>query len=202
MKTEKRKKLRKKKIKEFEKAHPNPMGRPPEYDPKYCQMVIEHMAQGGTFETFAGELRHSKQTLYNWMNVYPEFMDAKKIGESLSLQYYLKIGQGQALGQLRRVISEEVVRDTDGSIVFDKDGNPTFNRKYDYSGGGQASWIFMMKNIHKWRDRTDVNLAGQLPDFDGKPAAPITFDFTNMTRADALARMSELMKKGASPEKK
>ncbi len=178
------------------------MGRPSEYDPKYCDMLIDHMKQGGTFESFAAKLRHSKQTLYNWTSVYPDFLDAKKIGEGMSLDFFLNMGKLMATGQLRRVKSEKPVI-LEGKVQFDKDGNVVMEREYEYSTGGQSTWIFMMKNIHRWKDRTDVNVAGQLPDTPGGSAPPpVTFDFSGMSKEQLEIRMNELMIKAMSPEKK
>lgn len=55
-----------------------PAGRPPKYDPKYCEDLIEHMKEGYSYESFAAIVETHKQTLYNWEKKYPEFLDAKK----------------------------------------------------------------------------------------------------------------------------
>jgi hypothetical protein len=59
------------------------------YDVKYCEMLINHMAQGLSVEAFAGKIRVSKQTVYNWMKMYEEFREAKAIGDAC-VQYYLE----------------------------------------------------------------------------------------------------------------
>lgn len=58
----------------------NPVGRPTAYKPEYCQMLIEHMKQGFTFDSFAGRLMVAISTLYVWEAAYPEFLEAKKVG--------------------------------------------------------------------------------------------------------------------------
>ena len=50
------------------------------YRPEYCDMLIEEMASGFTFDSFASDIGVSKQTLYNWCLIYPEFKEAKDIG--------------------------------------------------------------------------------------------------------------------------
>lgn len=57
-----------------------PAGRPTKYRPEYCQMLIEHMATGKSYETFVTKLDYSVSvaTLYNWENKFPEFLEAKK----------------------------------------------------------------------------------------------------------------------------
>jgi DNA-binding XRE family transcriptional regulator len=54
-------------------------GRPTLYDPSYCQIAIDFMAQGYSQTALAGHLSISKDTLYEWMKVHPEFSDAIKI---------------------------------------------------------------------------------------------------------------------------
>jgi hypothetical protein len=65
-------------------------GRPPEYDPAYCDRVDEYIAQCKTTRTedgvllvdlpklegFAKFLGHSRQSLNNWAEQHPEFLDA------------------------------------------------------------------------------------------------------------------------------
>lgn len=53
-----------------------PVGRPSEYDPAYCEKVVEWGAQGWSFAEMAAELGIAKQTLYNWRELHTEFMDA------------------------------------------------------------------------------------------------------------------------------
>lgn len=59
------------------------MGRPPLYKPEYCQLLIEHMSSGLSFESFAGVVRACRATIYGWCDTYPDFLDAKKQGFAL-----------------------------------------------------------------------------------------------------------------------
>jgi hypothetical protein len=63
-------------------------GRPVEYDSSYCERLIDHMEQGLSFESFAGILGCCKQSLYNWAERFPEFLDAKNIGTEKSRLFY------------------------------------------------------------------------------------------------------------------
>ena len=53
-----------------------PAGRPSSYDPGYCDAVVEFGREGLSLTGFAVKLGVSKQTVYNWMDEHPEFMDA------------------------------------------------------------------------------------------------------------------------------
>lgn len=55
-----------------------PAGRPTTYDPKYCDEIVDFMAQGYSVTGFAGHIGVSRQTIYNWADQNPEFFDALK----------------------------------------------------------------------------------------------------------------------------
>jgi hypothetical protein len=53
-----------------------PVGRPSEYKPEYCDLVIERMGQGYSLTAFAGSIRVSKDAVYEWIKAHGEFADA------------------------------------------------------------------------------------------------------------------------------
>lgn len=58
-------------------AHLKPgVGRPSEYDPIYCEQVIEIMSRGLSLTAFAGSIRKSRDTVYQWITAHREFADA------------------------------------------------------------------------------------------------------------------------------
>ena len=67
-------------------------GRPNEFKDEYCQMVIDHMAEGLSFESFAAVVKCCKQTLYNWAKDFPQFLDAKNKGFEESRLFWEKMG--------------------------------------------------------------------------------------------------------------
>jgi hypothetical protein len=109
------------------------MGRPTKYKTDYCQMLIDHMADGLSFEAFGGLVGVSKQTLYDWEEKHEDFLDAKKLGESKARLYWEKVG--------RDGLYHEAFKDQDGMTV-----NRSINA---------TIWIFNMKNRFKWRDRIE-----------------------------------------------
>lgn len=78
----------------------NPVGRPTIYKPEYCQMLIEHMAQGGSFEGFAGTIRVSSEVLYDWIERHQEFLQAKKDGFAASRVFWEQTMADQARGKI------------------------------------------------------------------------------------------------------
>ena len=76
------------------------VGRPTLYDPDYCDQLLEHMAQGYSFESFAGKIGTHRDTLYDWCDRHEEFLDARKTGQAVALYFYEKIGIAGTLGKL------------------------------------------------------------------------------------------------------
>lgn len=80
-------------------AHPG--GRPTAYKPEYCEQLINHMANGLSFESFAGLLGVSNKTLYNWTKLSEEFLQAKEIGFEKSRLFWEKLGVAGAAGRVQ-----------------------------------------------------------------------------------------------------
>lgn len=114
---------------------PEKVGRPTKYDPKYCEMLIEHMKQGFSFESFAGLIEVSRAVLYDWEKAHSEFLDAKKLGAEQNLLYWERQGQ--------EGLWEQTEYNEKGRPVAKKTLNSTV-------------WIFNMKNRHRWKDRHEV----------------------------------------------
>lgn len=109
-------------------------GRPSKYKPEYCEMLIAHMSDGYSFESFAATIGVNRDTLYEWTTRHVEFSDAKKTGRDASLYYWEKVGKDG--------LYNEVIKDGDGMTVT-RSINATV-------------WIFNMKNKHGWRDKQEV----------------------------------------------
>lgn len=57
-------------------------GRPTAYNPDFCQIAIDFLAQGYSRTALAGHLGVTRQTVYNWSKDHPEFFDALSLGEA------------------------------------------------------------------------------------------------------------------------
>lgn len=57
------------------------------YDPKFCQMLIDHMSQGKSFESFGAKANAGYRTLYDWVEKHPDFREAKQIAEMKALDF-------------------------------------------------------------------------------------------------------------------
>lgn len=110
-------------------------GRPSLYESEYATMLVDHMAEGLSFESFGGRISVSRATLYTWLDLHPDFLDAKSIGESKSREWWERKGQE---GLFAETIRE---KGPDGTTT-------TVTRSINAS-----IWVFSMKNRFKWRDK-------------------------------------------------
>ncbi len=64
-------------------------GRPTEYRPEYCELLVDWMKQGNSFPTFGTSLTPpvSDSVLYDWVHRYPDFLEAKKLGKVFEMQF-------------------------------------------------------------------------------------------------------------------
>lgn len=69
------------------------MARPTEYKQEYCEQVIEYGKQGKSLAWIAAELDVVKQTLFNWCDVHPEFLDALTRAKQESQRWWEDAGQ-------------------------------------------------------------------------------------------------------------
>lgn len=70
-----------------------PAGRPSDYDPKYCQLIIEMGKSGCSVAEMASACDVAKQTLLNWTNSHPEFMDAFTRAKSEAQSWWERQGR-------------------------------------------------------------------------------------------------------------
>lgn len=108
------------------------VGRPTLYEETLCDKLMGHMAEGLSFESFAGTIGVSRDSLYEWAKVHPEFSDAKKVGTELGRLFWEKLGRDHILSE---------------------------SESYGNNQGGKskslnsAVYIFNMKNRFGWRDK-------------------------------------------------
>ena len=76
----------------------NPIGRPSKYNDTYPNMLFEHMEGGLSYESFAGLIGVSKQTIYDWEKVHPDFLDAKQRGVTASLLAWEMLARDHMFG--------------------------------------------------------------------------------------------------------
>lgn len=76
------------------------MARASKYNPDFCEMLIKHMSEGLSFESFAAVAKVNRDTLYEWLKAHEEFREAKAEGLAENLLFYEKTGRAGMLGKL------------------------------------------------------------------------------------------------------
>lgn len=76
------------------------LGRPTTYKKEYCQMLIDHMAEGLSFESFAAVIFAPYRIMYQWADKHEDFKLAKDVGESLGRLFWEKAGRNGCLGKI------------------------------------------------------------------------------------------------------
>ncbi len=75
----------------------NPVGRPTNYRPEYCQMIIEHMEDGSSVSSFAASINAARSTITQWADVHPEFMAALQVGKAKCAAWWDRRGRDIAV---------------------------------------------------------------------------------------------------------
>ena len=78
-------------------ATKNPVGRPTDYKPEYCERVVELGKEGFSHAQIAAELDVCRNTLYNWANDNPEFLSAILKARDYSQAWFEKVAQNNML---------------------------------------------------------------------------------------------------------
>lgn len=73
-------------------------GRPTDYRPEYCDLLIAHNKQGLSFESFGAVVGAGRATLYSWAEKHEEFRDAKEKGRSHLVNFYEQVVRNVAMG--------------------------------------------------------------------------------------------------------
>lgn len=109
-----------------------PHGRPSKYKSEYDQMLIEHMATGLSYESFAGLVGVCTDTLYEWEKAHPSFSEAKRDGFAKNRLFWERLGV-------------QYITHVDSKF----ESSPKLN---------STVYIFNMKNRfpREWRDRVEV----------------------------------------------
>lgn len=91
------------------------VGQPTKYKREYCQLLIEHMAEGLSFTTFGGKVGVCRRTLFLWVDAFPDFAEAKRIGTLKSQLWWENYCKDSMLGKILRPELVKIIKDKDGT---------------------------------------------------------------------------------------
>ncbi len=70
-----------------------PAGRPSDYDPSYCDLVVEKAGEGWSLYEVAHELNVARPTLDNWASAHPEFLNALSRAKTAAQAWWEQTGR-------------------------------------------------------------------------------------------------------------
>lgn len=75
-------------------------GAPTLYKPEYCQLLIDHMSQGLSYECFGSVVNVSKSTVDKWLK-HQEFSDARHKAQAHYRKYWEELGKKGVNGEIK-----------------------------------------------------------------------------------------------------
>ena len=70
------------------------------YKPEYDQLLLDHLSEGYSFESFAAIAKVNRDTLYEWEKKHKSFAEAKQLGVAKSLLFWEKMGMAGMVGKI------------------------------------------------------------------------------------------------------
>jgi transposase-like protein len=70
----------------------------PKWQDSFPDKLHKHLSEGYSFHSFAGEIKVNPDTLYEWLKRYPEFKEARVLGEAEGLKWFEKRLRVKAFG--------------------------------------------------------------------------------------------------------
>jgi len=71
------------------------------FKPEYIEQLLEHMSKGFTFGSFLTHIPVRRSTMYQWVHDIPEWAEAKERGEAMCEEWWINLGRGAAMGQIK-----------------------------------------------------------------------------------------------------
>jgi len=161
----------------------NKGGRPTDYRPEYCELLLEHMAKGYSMESFAAVVDVDKGTLYDWMKANAPFHHAAMRGKEKSRLYWERKSMEHMEGIQN--LSPEMLEAAERIGAWPS--APAFNANH---------WKFNMINRFRdeWVDRTSNEISG--PNGGPIPVETTPQQFKEMLKDDdSIKALETIIKK-------
>ena len=75
-------------------------GAPTLYRPEYCQLLIDHMAKGFSFESFGAEVNCGSSTVVSWLK-HKDFQIARQKAQVLNRKFWEDLGIKGTRGEIK-----------------------------------------------------------------------------------------------------
>lgn len=110
------------------------IGRPTRYKKEFCEQLINHMAQGLSFDTFAGVVGVSRDSLYEWAKKFKEFSDAKGIATAKRNLLVERIFTSMAMGLEVRNHKGEIIKPRETPVIYWTKNTLGWSDKVEHAG--------------------------------------------------------------------
>jgi len=107
-----------------------PGGRPTLYDESLCEKALELFGKGLSVVQVAAEFNVSRDTIYEWAKVHPEFSDTLSTGIAKAEAFWETILQGGASGANEQPVNQGLL-----SLIMKCRYHWTEKQGIDLSGG-------------------------------------------------------------------
>jgi len=124
---------------EFPKKYPDHLVL---YKPEYCQQLIDHLAHGYSFESFGAIVGRGRATLYEWVEKYPEFAEAKRVGSERGLKF------------LEDALLSTAMKETIKDTVYDRKFDPKKINPWT------IQWLLKTRHHQLYSERNHVKIEG------------------------------------------
>lgn len=107
------------------------MARHPDYEYKstYCDRLVKFMARGRSYTAFAAHIGVTRETLYYWQEIYPDFAAATKLAFAKCQAWWEELGISGVIGMPEITMTDE-------------NGN---QKLVHLKGFSATTWIYNMK---------------------------------------------------------
>lgn len=89
-----------------------------QYKKEWCDALVKHMGQGHSFSTFSTICGVTRTTMYEWVDTYPEFKDAKINGEESAKKFLEKRLMAKISGQDLKSIGIDTKKIDTACLIF------------------------------------------------------------------------------------
>lgn len=107
----------------------NPIGRPKEFKPEYCDLLRAFRARGYSISAFCSYVSISRDSFYRWKHEYPEFKEAADVSDNDSEFYFEKkshaIIEGEIEASTQQVAMLKEERSRQHGVLKEKDSTKT-----------------------------------------------------------------------------
>lgn len=77
------------------------VGPPFKYKKENCELLVDHMTKGLSYESFAGLVGVTRDCLYKWEKAHVEFGEAKRVGKEKMLLLFERMGIQAMAGKIK-----------------------------------------------------------------------------------------------------